>query len=446
MKKGIILFGCLVILTTMLYAGDKASDGDKYWARWRGPLGTGVALHGNPPMEWSETKNVKWKIEIPGKGHSTPIIWGDQLFVSTAIETDKVGKAEEPKEEESAHRGWMRSSKTSKVHKFAVLSIDRHTGKVQWQTTVKEEVPEESTHEFGSWASNSPVTDGKHVYAYFGSRGLFCLDMKGNVKWERDFGQMSKRMSFGEGSSPALYGDKVIVIWDHEGDSFLYVIDKKTGKEVWTAARDEGTSWSTPIVVEFKGQRQVIVPATTAIRSYDLNTGNLIWQCSGLTANVIPHPVVEKGIVYLMSGFRGSALLAVDLSGAKGDITGTDAIVWKYDKDTSYTPSPVLIDGKLYFFRVNNGDLSCLDAKDGTVYYSKEKLEGLGNIFTSPVATKDHLFIMGGTGTGYVIKLGSEFKIVSRNELEDGFHASPAIVGDSMYLRGFKYLYCIAGN
>jgi outer membrane protein assembly factor BamB len=200
------------------------------------------------------------------------------------------------------------------------------------------------------------------------------------------------------------------------------------------------------LIINVKGIRQVIVSATNRIRAYDFITGRLIWECSGMTDNVIPHPVEANGIVYIMSGYRGSALLAIDLSMAKGDITGTDAIIWKYDKDTSYTPSPVLIDGKIYFFRVNNGDLSCLDAKDGRVYYSKKKLEGLGNVFTSPVSTKEYLFVMGGTGTGYVIMLGSEFKIVSKNELEDSFHASPAIVGDSMYLRGFKYLYCIAAG
>jgi outer membrane protein assembly factor BamB len=366
--------------------------------------------------------------------------------MTTAIETEKVGKAEEPKAEESSNRGWMRSSITSRVHKFTILSIDRHTGKVQWQTMVKEEVPEESTHEFGSWASNSPVTDGEHVYAYFGSRGLFCLDMKGNVKWNRDFGHMSKRMSFGEGSSPALYDDKVIVTWDHEGESFIIAMDKKTGEDVWKVERDEGTSWSTPLIVNVRGTQQVIVSATNRIRAYDFITGRLIWECSGMTDNVIPHPVAANDIVYIMSGYRGSALLAIDLSRAKGDITGTDAIIWKYGKDTPYTPSPVLIDNKIYFFRVNNGDLSCLDAKDGRVYYSKEKLEGLGNVFTSPVSTKEYLFVMGGTGTGYVIRLGSEFKIVSKNKLEDSFHASPAIVGDSMYLRGFKYLYCIAAG
>ncbi|MFH1943858.1 MAG: PQQ-binding-like beta-propeller repeat protein [bacterium] len=445
MKKIGIVFVSVSLLVIALSAGEKPEGHMKYWHQWRGPFGSGVSPDGDPPVEWNENKNVAWKIEIPGKGHATPIVWGDYLFVLTAIETDKEGKSpKQNTETQSSDRGWMRSSQTSKVHQFAVLCIHRHTGKILWQKTVKEEVPEESTHEFGSWASNSPMTDGEHIYAYFGSRGLFCLDMKGTLKWERDFGQMSKRMSFGEGSSPALYGNTIVVTWDHEGESFIYAIDKKTGKDIWKKERDEGTSWATPLVVEVKGKLQVIASATRRIRSYDLNTGNLIWECSGLTENVIPHPVTANGIVYLMSGFRGSALLAIDLSKATGDITDSEAVVWKYNKNTSYTPSPLLFDNKLYFLRVNDGALSCLDARDGRVYYDNERLEGMGNVFTSPVGTRDRIYIQGGSGTAYVLKHGSAFEILARNSLEDYFHASPVIVGNHLYLRGFKTLYCIS--
>ena len=309
---------------------------------------------------------------------------------------------------------------------------------------MKEEIPEERTHDLGSWASNSPVTDGKHIYAYFGSRGIFCLDMAGVLKWQRDFGQMSKRMSFGEGSSPVLYDNKVIIIWDHEGESFIVALDKNSGEEVWKTARDEGTSWSTPFIVDVDSKPQVIVSATRRIRSYDPDTGKLIWECSGMTQNVIPMPVTDGKMLYLMSGFRGSALLAIDLSKAKGDISNSDAILWQYNQDTPYTPSPLLIDNMLYFLRLNNGSLTCIDKKDGKVYYSKEKLEGISNLFTSPVGTKDRLYILGKSGITYVIKHGPEFEILAKNQLEDNFHASPAIIGNDMYLRGFKNLYCIS--
>jgi len=442
MKKITIVVGFLFFLSSLFWATERPSDYEKYWPQWRGPLATGVSPNGNPPIEWGEDKNVKWKIAIPGKGHATPIIWGDQMFILSAVETDKEGKAKEQNQGMQHGRG-MPTLRTTKVHKFVIFAINRHDGKILWQHTVKEEVPEEGTHEMGSWASHSPVTDGKHVYAYFGSRGLFCFDMKGNLKWERDFGQLSKRMNFGEGSSPALYGDKIIVNWDHEGQSFIVALDKKTGKDIWKVDRDEGTSWASPFVVENNGNPQVITSATKLIRSYDLATGELIWECGGMTMNAIPMPVTANGILYVMSGFRGNALLAIRLEGAKGNITDSDAIVWKHGKDTPYTPSPLLFQDKLYFLRSNNGILTCFDAKTGKEFYSKQRLEGMGNVFASPVGAKDRIYIVGQKGTMYVVKHGPEFKILAKNKLDDNFNASPAIVDNRIYLRGYKNLYCI---
>ncbi len=442
MKKISIGVGILFIFSSLFWAVEGPSDSEKYWPQWRGPLATGVSPNGNPPIEWSEDKNVKWKIAIPGKGHATPIIWGDQMFILSAVETDKEGKAKEQDQGMQHGRG-MPTERTTKVHKFVIFAINRHDGKILWQHTVKEEVPAEGHHQMGSWASHSPVTDGKHVYAYFGSRGLYCFDMKGNLKWERDFGQSSKRMNFGEGSSPALYGDKIIVNWDQEGQSFIVAIDKKTGKDIWKVDRDEGTSWASPLVVENNGKPQVITSATKLVRSYDLATGELIWECGGMTMNAIPMPVTANGIVYVMSGFRGNALLAIRLAGAKGNITDSDAIVWKHGKDTPYTPSPLLFQDKLYFLRSNNGILTCFDAKTGKEYYSGQRLEGMGNVFASPVGVQDRIYIVGQKGTMYVVKHGPEFKILAKNKLDDNFNASPAIVDNRIYLRGYKNLYCI---
>ena len=337
----------------------------------------------------------------------------------------------------------MPSRNTEIKHKFDVLCLDRGDGHVLWQKTVKEEVPEEATHDLGSWASGSPVTDGEHVYAYFGSQGLYCLDMEGKLKWERDFGQMNKHMQFGEGASPALWGNTVIVLWDHEGDSFLHALDKRTGKELWKAARDERTSWATPNVVVVDGKPQVIASATTRIRGYDLATGELIWECGGMTSNVIPVPIESDGVLIAASGFRGNALLAIKLSGAKGDITDTEAVLWKLDKDTPYTPSTLIYEDKLYFLRSNNGILSCYNVKTGEEYYSRERLEGMGSLYTSPVGADGRIYILGQKGTMFVIQHGPDFKVLAQNKLEDSFHASPAVVGKQMFLRGFRYLYCI---
>lgn len=412
------------------------------WAQWRGPWATGIANDGNPPIEWSEDKNINWKTEIPGKGHATPIVFGNQIFLSTAIPTDKTVNTEQAEEGQSGRRGPPRES-TDKIHEFSLLSVDKNSGKILWRRKLKEEHPADGTHEFGSWASNSPVTDGEYVYAYFGSRGLYCLDMNGNLKWERQFGKMEKVRSFGEGTSPVLHKGKLIIVRDHQGQSSIHVLDKKSGKDIWMQNREESSSWATPFLIKINERVQVITNATTRFRSYNLETGEILWEGSGMTRNVIPMPVIKDNLIFLMSGFRGSALLAIDLLKAKGNIDNSDAIVWKYDDYTPYTPCPLLMGDLLYFLRSNNGRLTCLNAEDGNENYTNERLEGLGNLFTSPVGIKDRIYILGQEGLTYVVKHGPEFEVLAKNQLDDNFVASPAIIGNTIYLRGYKYLYSI---
>jgi outer membrane protein assembly factor BamB len=428
------------VLVSLAWAAEPPGDGEGYWPQWRGPLGTGVAPHGNPPIEWSEDKNIRWKIEIPGKGYGSPVVWGERLFLATAI---PAGPAAD--EHEAPAAGRRRGNiQPTQVQKFTVLAINRQDGKLLWQTTVREELPHQGTHPDGSWSSASAVTDGEYVYAYFGSRGLYCLDLEGNVLWSRDLGDMSTRRGFGEASSPALHDDKIIVNWDHEGQSFITAIDKKTGKEVWKVNRDEITSWSTPLVVEHDGKAQVITNATKRVRSYDLETGAVLWETGGMTLNTIPTPVAANGLVYVTSGFRGSSLLAIGLAGAKGDITGSKAIVWTYDKDTPYVPSPLLYDDTLYFLKVNSGILSCFNAQTGEAYYGRQRLDGVANVYASPVGASNRVYITGRDGTTLVIKRGPQFEILASNSLDDRVDASLAIVGNDIYLRGHKYLYRIS--
>lgn len=442
MKKLILplAFFCIFIFAELnrVQAQAKASDFVTNWPEWRGLYNSG-ATTGNPPTEFSETKNVKWKIGIPGKGHATPIVWGNQIIVQTAVPTDKKGN------KVSDAGSAMAPNQTDLVHKFTVMSIDKTSGKTNWQTVVDEEVPKERTHELGSWASNSPITDGENIYAFFGSRGLYCLDFQGKIKWKRKFGQMDIVASFGEGSSPAIYKDKIYLQWDHQGQSYLFAINKADGTDAWTDKRDEITSWATPLVVEVNGKAQVVTSATNKVRSYDAQTGAVVWECTGMTKNVIPCPVYADGILYLMSGFRGTALKAIDLAKAKGDITGTPAVLWEYNQDTPYTPSPLLMDGKLYFIKNNNGILSALNAKTGKVLYSNEKLDGISAIFSSPTGCGDKIYIAA-TNVVDVIQAGSTFKLLAKNTLNDTFEASPVVVGNDLILRGAKYLYCISGK
>jgi outer membrane protein assembly factor BamB len=409
------------------------------WPQWRGQAGTGAAVKGTPPTIFNETQNLKWKTEIPGKGHATPVVWGDKIIVLTAVPTEEK-VAVEPKEVSPGERQ-MSGNSTDLVHEFKVIMVDLNSGKMLWETTVARELPQENTHNLGSWASNSPCTDGQYIYAYFGSRGIFCLDFNGKIIWQKDYGQMKKVMSFGEGESTFLYNDKLFIQWDHEGESFVVALNKKTGEEIWKQTRDEKTSWATPLVVEVNGQPQLITVATGQVRSYNANTGKIIWTSTGMTRNCIPNPVYADGILYVMSGFRGNALQAIDIAKAKGDITGTPTVLWTYNQDTPYTPSPLLMDGKLYFLRANNGFLTCLDAKTGAVLYSKEKLEGISDLYSSPTGGNGKIYIAT-ENICLVIKAGEKFELLSSNKIDDDFHASPVIAGKKLILRGFKSLYC----
>jgi len=443
MKNLISIIALELMFSGFLMGQSNLPGYENNWAQWRGPYETGVAPTGNPPLEWSETTNIKWKSEIPGIGHATPIIWEDQIILLSAIQTDQKNEPEQTGEEQE-ERDWMNPKSTDFIHKFVVISVDRNSGEIRWQKTVREELPYSNTHEFGSWASNSPVTDGEHIYAYFGSHGLYCLNFQGEILWERDLGRMKKVMSFGEGSSPTLYKDKLIVLRDHQGQSMLHVLDKSTGDILWEVERDEVSSWSTPVVIEYKGSPQLVTSATNKIRSYNLENGEVLWECGGLTRNVIPSPVYADGMVYLMSGYRGNALLAIDLSKASGDITDSEAIVWRSDQNTPYTPNPVLMVGKICYLKANNGYLTCFYAKDGTEYFSSQKLEGIKNIFTSPVGVKDRIYVAGTNGVFSVVKHGETFELLSQNTLDDQFFASPVILGNTLFLRGVKALYCVS--
>ena len=434
---------CVFVLDAHARASTPTSD--QNWPEWRGPAGTGTAPHADPPVEWSESKNVRWKVEIPGHGHATPIVWGDRVYVQTAVKTDKIAEVADAGEPPAEQAGRGRGAPPTHIHKFILLALDRRTGEIVWQRALCEALPHEGGHGDASQASNSPTTDGEHILAHFGSRGLYCLDMKGTVLWEKQFGKMQTRRGFGEGSSPALHGDTVVINWDHEGQSFIVALDKRTGAERWRIERDERTSWATPVVLVVDGKAQVVASATNRIRSYDLNTGGLLWECGGMTGNVVPTPVHSEGLIYCTSGFRGSALLAVRYAGAKGDITGSDAVAWAYDgKGTPYVPSPVLCDGQVYFLQENRAVLSCVEAKTGRAHYARQRLEGLRGAYASLVGVTGRVYAVGREGKTAVIRTGPEFKLLATNTLNDSFSASPAIAGRELYLRGRQHLYCIA--
>jgi outer membrane protein assembly factor BamB len=335
------------------------------------------------------------------------------------------------------------SQAPSGSYKFDIVCIDRNNGKTIWQRTVKEELPHEGHHRDNSFASYSPVTDGKFIWASFGSRGVYCYDMQGNQKWCKDLGPMKTRAGFGEGTSPCLAGNALIVVMDQENQSNIYALNKNTGDIIWQKKRDELTSWSTPVPVEVDGKLQVISSASNFIRSYDAKTGNIVWQCSGQTANVIPTPVIGFDMVICMSGYRGNAVQAIKLN-AKGDVSGTDAIVWEVDDGTPYVPSPLLYGDKLYFGSSNRAIISCYNAKTGKPHFVEQDLDEMSGLYASPVGAADRVYIAGRGGMTTVIKNSDKFEPLATNKLDDNFDASPVIIGDNIYLKGKANIYCIA--
>ena len=430
-----IALAASLTLFTSFHAAFQTAPGERHWPQWRGPQGTGVSRTATPPTEWSETKNVRWKVEVPGRGSGTPVVWGDRLYVLTAVPVGVAADAQHT----------ALGGKPLVAHRYVVLAIDRKTGKTIWEQTAREEAPHEASHpQNGTWASPSAIVDGEHVIASFESRGLYAYDMTGKLVWQKDLGDKRMRSTFGEGSTPALYGNTLVVVWDHQGESFVAALNKRTGDEIWRKARTEIDTWATPLVTPVNGKPQVIVPAMNKITSYDLATGDVVWESAGLTMNVIPTPVTDGTFAFLMSGFRGNSAKAIRLADAKGDITGTPAVAWSMDRDTPYVPSPLLYDGILYFLKTNNGLLTAVDAKTGTPHYQAARIDAIPNVFASPVGAAGRVYIPGREGATVVLRHGPRLEVLAVNELNDGFDASPALVDAEIFLRGYRYLYCIA--
>ncbi len=418
-----------------------------HWPQWRGPFFNGMA-RGDAPTTWSDTSNIKWKVEIPGRGHSTPAIWGDRIFLTTAVPTGKAAPAPTPTEAQAGQRnqrGAGGGAGPLVEHRFDVLCLDRKSGKILWQRTAKVATPHEGYHRaYGSFASNSPVTDGKHVYVSFGSRGIYAYDFNGKLIWQKDPGvQMKMRLAFGEGSAPLLVGDRLFLVFDHEAESFILALDKRNGKELWRASRDERSSWSTPLAIDHNGRTEIVVSATNRVRSYDPETGKVLWESGGLGANAIPVPVSQNGIVYVMSGYRDPKLMAIKL-GRQGDLTGSDAIVWSHTRGVPYTASPILYDNKLYVV-TDSGLVSAFNATTGEPYYAQTRLPKAYNLKASPIGANGKLYLATEDGDVVVMKMGEKMEVIATNHLTDQiFIATPVIAAGELFLRGQNTLFCIS--
>lgn len=405
--------------STMCLALCSISRADN-WAHWRGPQGNGTGV-GNPPLSWGEGKNIKWQVAVPGKGSGSPIVWDNRVFVVTAVPSEK--------------------SAGSLL--FKLICFDRQNGTELWQRTAVEATPHQETHSTNNHASASPCTDGQHVFAHFGSRGLYCYTMDGKLVWQRDFGDMQTRNGFGEGSSPTLAGDILLVPWDHEGPSALFALDKLTGKILWQTPRDEPTCWATPLVVEHNGQKQVVMNGQNYARAYDLQSGKELWKCGGQTERPCASAVALEGVVYVGSGFRGAFMGAFKLDG-RGDIAKTKQVVWTIDHDTPDVASPALSDNRLYFYKGKSGQLSCVDAKTGKPYYTAQRIPEMNNTYASPIAVAGRVYLTDRSGKIVVIEDSEKLKVLASNSMGETVDATPAVADNQLFIRGERHLFCIA--
>lgn len=445
-------------------SGSEETDLAKYWHNFRGPTGNGISETAKPPTKWSSSDNVAWKTEIPGSGLSSPVVWGDKVFLATAINTkptaggqrparmsrreltqkfDEDGNGQLSDAERQKARDFMNAERKRSltVHQFVVICIDRESGKIDWKDVAAERKPQDGHHQDHGYASASPVTDGQHVYFSFGTNGIFAYDFDGNQIWKRtDLGEMQTRGSFGEGSSLALHEDILVLPWDHEGQSRIETLDKKTGKTKWSVDRDEPTTWVTPRVVTVNGRKQIIQSGEHYTRGYDLETGKELWRSSGLSTRPVSSPVVKGNIGYFASSRRGATLNAYYLD-KEGDISNEPA--WKIDRQTPDCPSLLLSDNRLYYVSANQGIISCANADDGSEFFGPERLPGFKGIYSSPVAADGKVFVTGRGGKTVVIEDSSEFKVISQNDIGENVDATLALAGDQIFIRGAQHLFCI---
>jgi outer membrane protein assembly factor BamB len=411
-----------------------ASANTAEWPQWRGPFNTGMAI-GDAPVQWSAS-NIRWQLPIPGRGHSTPVVAGTRMFLTTAIPT---GKRTAPEPRGRAGGG----ADAGLEHSFEVLAVDRTTGKVLWQRTAAVATPHEGYHRtYGSFASNSPVTDGTRVYAFFGSRGLYAYDMNGTLAWKKDFGvQMRMDLAFGEGTPLTLHDGRLLLHFDHLDTGFLVMLDPATGREIWRTKRTERYNWAAPYVAQHGGRRQIIVSGET-VRGYEFETGKFLWEAAGLGENSIPQPVQHNELVFAMSGHTIKMLMAIRL-GRTGTLTGTDAIVWSTARGASYTPSPLLHDGRLYVV-TDNGLVSAFDAATGKPFYQQARLPQPYGFKASPVGAAGKMYLATEEGDVVVVRLGDRLDVLATNNFENhSFIASPVIVDGTIYLRSRTHLFAV---
>jgi outer membrane protein assembly factor BamB len=414
------------------------------WAQFRGPGALGVSSNPGLPEKWSPTENVLWKQEIPGRGWSSPVVWGNRIFLTTAMNE---GKTEEPKK--GLYFGGERKA-TRDTHHWKVLCMDLESGKVLWEKLARKGKPQGSIHIKNSYATETPVTDGERVYAYFGNHGLYCYTMDGDLLWSKDWPARKTRHGWGLAASPVLYRDRLYVVNDNDEQSFLVALDTRTGREIWRKKRDEKSNWATPYIWENELRTEIITSGTQKVRAYDLD-GNELYRLGGNSSITIATPYSQFGLLYITSGYVGDRkkpIFAIR-PGAMGDISlpsgrnSSEFVAWCQRRAGPYNPSTIVY-GDLLYVLLDRGIAACYEARTGKVAYDPVRLPD-GRAFTSsPWAYNGKVFYLNEFGTTYVLEAGRKFKLSHTNKLlaDDMCMATPAIAGDKLIIRTDSRVYC----
>lgn len=446
LKTAALILVCAATPSGSQIASKPAPGADTNWPQWRGPGGSGVSTEKNLPTEWSDTKNVQWKTEIPGRGHSSPVIWGSRIFLTTSIEGPVVPGAAAVTH---IRRGqtYRHPDSVGGDHSYTIklVCLDRETGKILWDKTAYEGTVHDDRHRKNTFASATPVTDGKYVWTLFDAEGAYCHDFDGKLVWKTSLGKIAK-MGMGNGMSPVLYQNLVILQCDQEDggpDSFITALDKPTGKPVWRVARTQRKTWATPVLVRTPQRDELIASGAESTVSYDPATGKELWRSEGVVSHAIPSAVTGHGMVFVSGGSSGQPKLAIAIRlGGSGDLMGPPHVVWKHNKGTAYVPSPILYGDYLYLM-TDGGIITCLDAKTGQLKYEGGRVPVPATFTSSPVAFEDKILLTSEDGDTFVIKAGPAFEVLRSNSLGEPVYASIAISAGRLFIRGAKHLYCI---
>jgi len=409
------------------------------WWGFRGPGGNGVLESKALPIEWSDTKNVAWKAEIPGKGHSSPIVVGGRVFLTTAVEGESIPGKKAVKHvlggETFVHPQTASEDKRVALH---ALGVDAASGKILWDHKVYDGDVYDGRHQFNTFASPTPITDGKGVFFYFESQGLYAFDLNGKALWKLSIGGVAK-LGLAAGTSPVMAGGVIVLQADEDNGekSFLYGVSPKNGEIAWKTKRDVSVTYNTPIVVKNGNTDIVVTAATEHVIAYDPATGKELWRGPGIGGYAAASPVSGLGLVFPNSYHPVKKLMAMRI-----DPKATERIAWQYEKGTAYVPSPILYGEHLYLMG-DNGMLTCLEAKTGKVIYEGKRLPKPGRFTASPVAFDGKLLLTSQDGDTYIVRAGPEHEVIGTNSIGEPVYASLALDGDSIYVRGAQNLYRI---